>query len=240
MTLHVRRRKLLVLPLSLAAWMALAACRPAAPGPATTPASEPAAAGLATTDALPAAADDRATSSSALAPTSAADPAAACPAQVTSADQEGPYYSTAAPERETLREAGMPGRPILLSGWVFDEACRPLAGARLDFWHADTEGQYDNEGYRLRGQVRTGSDGAYRLDTISPTAYTGRPPHIHLKVFDPDGAERLTTQLYFPGAEDSADVAQAPDLLVALGPEDGEGRAQVRFNIRLAAPEVSR
>lgn len=163
--------------------------------------------------------------------------APSCPAEPTSADQEGPYYSTAAPERDNLREPGMAGRPILLSGVVFDADCRPLAGARVDLWHADAEGEYDNAGYRLRGQVVTGADGSYQVETITPTAYTGRPPHIHLKVFDAAGKERLTTQLYFPGAEASADVARAPDLLVGLGPEDAAGRAAVRFDIRLGAGE---
>lgn len=170
----------------------------------------------------------------------AAAPAAAapaCPDRPTSADQEGPYYSTAAPERANLREPGMAGRPILLSGLLFDADCRPIAGARVDLWHADAEGEYDNEGYRLRGQVVTGADGSYQVETITPTAYTGRPPHIHLKVFDAAGTERLTTQLYFPGAEGSADVARAPDLLVGLGPEDAAGRTAVRFDIRLGAGE---
>lgn len=253
MILHIRRWKPAALTLALAGWVGLAACRPVAVDPAADAPGSTTSGDLATTGAsAPAAADppltaapDLATadpSSAALAATTAADPTAAdpagaCPARATSADQEGPYYSTAAPARENLREEGMAGRPILISGQVFDPDCRPVPGAVLDFWHADAEGQYDNAGYRLRGRVAAGADGSYRLETISPTAYTGRPPHVHLKVFDAAGKERLTTQLYFPGAEGSADVAQAPDLLVAYGPEDAAGRAAVRFDIRLGAGE---
>lgn len=245
--LNARPWAVIALALAWAGWGGMAACRPAAVDravPATDPAPADQAAGTLTPDAAPAATDlampagaDPAATDRAV---PAADAAARCPARATSADQEGPFYSTAAPERENLREEGMAGRPILLSGWVFDADCRPLAGAVLDFWHADAEGQYDNAGYRLRGRVTAGADGGYRLETISPTAYTGRPPHVHLKVFDAGGAERLTTQIYFPGAEGSADVARAPDLLVAYGPADAAGQALVRFDIRLAAPEGGR
>ena len=124
----------------------------------------------------------------------------------------------------------MAGVPLLIFGRLFDEECRPIAGARLDFWLADVAGEYDNAGYTLRGHVFSDAEGNYAIESIEPTEYTGRPPHIHVKVHAPDGRELLTTQLYFAGSEASADVRGAPDLLAPyLGPDEN-GRQQVLFN----------
>lgn len=160
----------------------------------------------------------------------AAAPALACSGVLTSPNMEGPYYTAGSPERASLVEPGMTGTPILITGQVFTQDCQPLAGAKVDFWQADDSGEYDNAGYRLRGHVITDTNGAYTIETIVPGLYTGRPPHIHVKVFSPDGSELLTTQLYFPGSEDSADVQGAPGLLVSLGEPDEQGRRLVLFN----------
>lgn len=155
---------------------------------------------------------------------------ATCTGVLTSPNMEGPYYKAGAPERASLIEPGMLGTPIRVSGHVFDQTCTPLTGARVDFWQADASGAYDNEGYTLRGYVVTDADGAYVIDTIEPGIYPGRPPHVHVKVFAPDGRELLTTQMYFAGSEDSGDVRAAPDLLAPyLGP-DAEGRQQIAFD----------
>lgn len=153
-----------------------------------------------------------------------------CPGALTSPNQEGPFYSPGSPEKESLIEEGMPGLPILIAGRVFDQDCSPIPGAKLDFWLADVNGDYDNIGYRLRGHVFSDQQGNYRLESIEPTAYTGRPPHIHVKVFSADGRELLTTQLYFVGSEGSADVISAPDLLVTYQEMDKAGRKGVLFN----------
>lgn len=153
-----------------------------------------------------------------------------CDGQLTSRNQEGPYYSPGSPASESLVEAGMEGEPVLILGGVFNQDCEPISGAKVDFWQADVNGEYDNVGYRLRGYALTDQNGAYSIETIEPGLYTGRPPHIHVKVFDPDGTELLTTQLYFPGSENSADVNAAPDLLVSYLEPDDNGRKRVLFN----------
>lgn len=155
---------------------------------------------------------------------------ASCTGVLTSPNMEGPYYIAGAPERANLIEPDMPGQPIRISGHVYDEACNPIAGAKVDFWQADANGVYDNAGYVLRGYVVTGADGAYSLDTIEPGVYPGRPPHVHVKVFAPDGRELLTTQMYFAGSETSRDVRAAPDLLVPYLGLDEQGRQQIAFD----------
>ena len=111
---------------------------------------------------------------------------------------EGPFFKPSSPERGDLREAGAGGRRIKLSGFVLTRRCRPLPGAVVDLWHADERGEYDSAGFRYRGHVITGADGAFHFHTIMPAVYSGRTRHYHVKVQAP-GSRLLTTQLYFPG-----------------------------------------
>src|SRR6266436_1526310 len=67
---------------------------------------------------------------------------------------EGPFFKPSSPERAELIEPGMAGQPIDLVGFVLTRACRPVAGALVDLWHADDKGEYDNSGFRLRGHQR--------------------------------------------------------------------------------------
>lgn len=109
----------------------------------------------------------------------------------------GPFFKPSSPERNDLREPGTGGRLLELSGFVLTRRCRPLRGAVVDLWHADDKGEYDNIGFRYRGHVTTGLDGAFRFRTIVPALYSGRARHYHVNVQAP-GSRLLTTQLYFP------------------------------------------
>lgn len=123
-----------------------------------------------------------------------------CAQGITPAEIEGPYYKLRSPERVSLLEPGMAGIKITLTGLVLSRSCQPIAGAWLDFWQANDQGDYDNRGYTLRGHQFTDANGQYTLQTILPGRYSGRPPHIHVKVRAP-GQSILTTQLYFPEAQ---------------------------------------
>ncbi|MEO8357117.1 MAG: intradiol ring-cleavage dioxygenase [Chloroflexota bacterium] len=124
-------------------------------------------------------------------------PAPAC-SGLTQPQTEGPYYTANTPERNILFEEGMEGTRLILVGYVLDQNCNPLPNTWLDFWQADTQGEYDNAGYRLRGHQFTDSQGRYYLETIVPGLYASRPiEHIHVKI-KPEGGEELTSQLYFP------------------------------------------
>lgn len=106
---------------------------------------------------------------------------------------EGPYYRAGAPSWQL--PADMPGIGLTITGRVLDQDCKPVRGAVLDFWQADSRGEYDNVGYTLRGTVEAGDDGSYELLTVQPGKYETRPAHIHVKVWS-EGEELLTTQLY--------------------------------------------
>lgn len=126
--------------------------------------------------------------------------------QPTPRDMEGPFYKAGAPARAVLVEPGTRGERLLVSGRVLAPDCRPAAGVLLDFWHADENGEYDNTGFRYRGKVTADAEGSYRVETILPPPYMGRPRHIHVKLQRP-GGRVLTTQLYFPGESRGADPA---------------------------------
>ena len=134
----------------------------------------------------------------------------------TPAQTAGPYFTPNSPEQSVLRESGMAGTPIDLGGFVLTRSCRPVAGALVELWHADDAGEYDNEGYRLRGHLFTGAAGRYLFETIVPGLYPGRTRHFHLK-FQAPNQPVLTTQLYFPGEPgNDKDRIFRPELLLAI------------------------
>jgi protocatechuate 3,4-dioxygenase beta subunit len=160
--------------------------------------------------------------------TSVPTPHCASPAALTPAMTEGPYYKTGSPERASLIEPGMKGTRLSLSGYVLASNCKPVDHAWLDFWQANAQGQYDNNGYTLRGHEFTAPNGYYSLETIVPGLYPGRTEHIHVKVQAP-GSPVLTTQLFFPGvAQNQSDSIYSDQLLLSVQ-ETPEG-LQATFN----------
>ena len=135
------------------------------------------------------------------------------PGRNTPAQTEGPFYSPSTPLKSNFR-ADAPGQPIVLQGVVLDTKCKPLAGAWLDFWHANSNGEYDTGGFRLRGHQVTDAQGRYKLETILPAIYPGRARHIHVKVRAREGGRILTTQTYFPEDPGNArDGLYRPELV---------------------------
>jgi len=134
---------------------------------------------------------------------------------------EGPYFKPASPERAELIEPGMPGQPIELVGFVLTRTCKPVPGALVDLWQADSKGEYDNTGFRLRGHTRADGEGRFRFRTMVPGLYPGRTRHFHVKVAPPAG-RLLTTQLYFPGeAENRRDSLFRKELLMRTAKNEG-------------------
>ena len=143
-------------------------------------------------------------------------PARTCNGVATQSQTEGPFYKAGSPERTSLRETGLSGTPLTVTGYVLSTTCQPVAHALLDFWQADSNGNYDNTGFRLRGHQFTDNQGRYTLETIVPGEYPGRTRHIHVKVQAP-GQPVLTTQLYFPGeSRNDSDGIFSPQLLMQV------------------------
>ena len=116
---------------------------------------------------------------------SAAQAPAAC--QPTRADMLGPFYVAGAPERSST------GSGLAVDGVVRStRECKTLQGAKLEWWSANTSGEYD-DGHRAT-QV-TDSNGRFRYVTDLPGKYPGRPVYLHVKVSAP-GHRTLVTQIY--------------------------------------------
>lgn len=151
----------------------------------------------------------------------AATPPCNAASRLTPGQTEGPYFKDGSPERVSLIEPGMAGTPLIVSGTVMSADCKPVAGALLDVWQADDNGDYDNVGFRLRGHQFTNASGRYRVETIIPGLYTGRTEHIHVKVQAPNRPV-LTTQLYFAGVpENASDTIFDPGLVMDVQVEGG-------------------
>ncbi len=149
---------------------------------------------------------------------------------------EGPFYTPKTPKRASLIEPGQKGEPIIVVGTVLSTRCQPLAGAWLDFWQADADGAYDNQGFTLRGHQFADANGQYRLETMLPGLYPGRTRHIHVKVRAKTMRGReLTTQLYFPDeADNRRDSIYDERLVVARQPSSGK-KPVMRFDFVLKA-----
>ena len=127
----------------------------------------------------------------------------------TPAQTEGPFYPVDFPKDsdfDLLRNGNLTypdGQATWLEGNVSDLQGRPVSGAQVEIWQCDGAGHYHHAGdggradnrFQGFGRVTVGADGSYRFRTIRPVAYSGRTPHIHVKV-RLGRRELLTTQLY--------------------------------------------
>ncbi len=162
-------------------------------------------------------------------------PALAQQCRVTPPDQLGPFYTRGAPEQSDLCTSGTGGKErLLVTGRVLSADCKPLAGALVEVWHADANGDYshytrgkkDDLACLLRASIKTDGEGKYTFSTIVPAEYPGRPRHIHYRVSHAAHAT-LVTQLYFWRERGVAD-----ELVTALKRDD-RGVARAAFDITL-------
>jgi protocatechuate 3,4-dioxygenase beta subunit len=127
----------------------------------------------------------------------------------------GPCHASS-PERQDISE-GYPGLPVRLALRVYDEACAPVSGAKVEIWHTRNSGLYsgtDDTGefnvafctggdadaqahHYFRGIQTTDAEGVVQFDTCFPGWYSSRTIHIHLKVMI--GTDQyLVSQIFFP------------------------------------------
>ena len=145
---------------------------------------------------------------------------------------EGPFFVDERLNRSDIRSdpktgelrPGVPFRLGFRVSRLAGQACAPLAGAKVDVWHADADGRYSDAGgfgfgastrgqQFLRGYQLTDASGAAEFLTIYPGGYSGRAVHVHFKIRTVDAAGRtqdFTSQLYFDDA--------FTERIFALGP----------------------
>ena len=133
----------------------------------------------------------------------------------------GPFHRLGAPELPAggnIADRDTTGLPTLVSGRVLDMDGKPVAGAVLDVWQAQSNGLYDSQdqaldGLHMRGKFHTDAEGRYLVRTVRPVNYpipsdgpvgrmlkaTGRhpwrPAHIHF-VVSAEGYEPVTTHIF--------------------------------------------
>lgn len=153
----------------------------------------------------------------------------------------GPYYWAGAPEKalgSNLAE-GVKGEPTFYSGRVLSLDGRALAGACLDIWSGNGEGNYDMQipgetQMKARGKIHTDEQGRYWFRSIKPSFYPVptdgpvgrmlkkmgrhpfRPGHIHM-IVSAAGHVPVATHLFVAGSDylDSDAVFGVKESLVA-------------------------
>ncbi len=148
----------------------------------------------------------------------------------TPSQTEGPYYPVAFPadtDFDLLRTGAAAygkGQPAWVGGRVLNPAGQALKGGVVEIWQCDQDGHYHHPGdggradptFQGFGKVTLGKDGGYRFRTLRPAPYSGRTPHIHVKV-KLARHTLLTTQFYVQG-----DPGNARDVLWRRLGEDGQ------------------
>lgn len=142
----------------------------------------------------------------------------------------GPFYINNALNRRNITD-GQPGLALRLHLTVQDvSTCKAIANANVEIWHANAHGSYSGYGASsgvgagapgggqatptngsryLRGHQTSDANGLVVFDTIYPGWYTGRAPHIHVKVHV-GGRVVHTGQLFFDDVLSDA-VYRTPD-----------------------------
>jgi catechol 1,2-dioxygenase len=139
---------------------------------------------------------------------------------------EGPLYIANAPRAQgeaRLDQDPEQGEVLFMEGQVKDTSGKPIQGAIVDVWHANTKGGYSHfdpsqSAYNLRRRIETDAEGRYRFRSVLPSGYAcppngptqqlltaigrhgHRPAHIHFFVEAP-GYRKLTTQINIAGDE---------------------------------------
>jgi len=112
------------------------------------------------------------------------------------------------------------GVPFTVKLTIVDsKACAPMAGAAVYLWQVDAVGRYSmysqgasDQNY-LRGVQAAADNGTLQFQSIFPSAYDGRWPHIHFEIFKDiaaataTGSKVRTTQLALP--EDACKIVYA-------------------------------
>ena len=141
---------------------------------------------------------------------------------------EGPYFVDGMPNRSDIRsdtsnglvEQGIPLRLVFHVYGVSDDSCIPVKGAKVDIWHANSQGIYSAvenmetaENTFLRGYQMTDENGTAKFTTIYPGWYEGRAIHIHDKVRIFSGEQKTvewTSQLYLNNSINEEIHAESP------------------------------
>lgn len=141
----------------------------------------------------------------------------------TLAREAGPFFRPNAPLKQDLFLDAPGSAPFTIAGYVVDDRCRPVPQSLIEIWHADENGDYDRQGFRLRGHQFADDQGRWWFNTQMPAPYPGRTRHFHFRVQRPGGAV-LTTQLFFPAEPGNASDRLFDETLLITMADASDGR----------------
>lgn len=151
----------------------------------------------------------------------------------------------------TAQHDGEPqGQRIVVHGRILEEGGRPLRHALVEVWQANAAGRYRHDrdrhpapldpSFTGAGRCLTDDEGRYRFVTVKPGAYpwgnhdnAWRPAHIHFSLYGRAFAQRLVTQMYFPG---DPLFFQDP-IFNAVGDEQARQRMIADFDLSATVPQ---
>ena len=151
----------------------------------------------------------------------------------------------------TRQHAGEPiGERITVSGRVLDTEGKPLRNTLVEIWQANSAGRYMHRNDRWpapldpnftgAGRCMTNDEGRYEFVTIKPAPYpwgnhynAWRPAHIHFSLLGRAFAQRLVTQMYFPGDP----FFELDPIFNAVRDERARERMISRFSIEKTQPD---
>ncbi|HWF35169.1 MAG TPA: protocatechuate 3,4-dioxygenase subunit beta [Solirubrobacteraceae bacterium] len=151
----------------------------------------------------------------------------------------------------TRQHAGEPiGEPITVSGRVLDTEGTPVRGTLVEIWQANAAGRYRHRNDRWpapldpnfsgAGRCVTDAEGRYRFRTVKPGPYpwsnhdnAWRPAHIHFSLLGRAFAQRLVTQMYFPGDP----LFPYDPIFNAVPDERARERLISRFSLERSEPD---
>lgn len=140
---------------------------------------------------------------------------------------EGPLYVAGAPVAQGFARlddgSDTAGHTLIMHGTIYGADGKPVPGAQVEVWHANTKGFYshfdptgEQKPFNMRRTIIADAQGRYKLQSIVPVGYGcppdgptqalldqlgrhgNRPAHIHLFV-TAKGHRKLTTQINIDG-----------------------------------------
>ncbi len=181
------------------------------------------------------------------------------PAGCTEATVFGPFFLADAPHYALGADVanGARGEPCMVRGTVKGLDGKPVAGAEINVWQADADGNYDVQYANLahpqaRGILKAGPDGGFHFKTILAEAYPipsdgpvgamlkatnnhpWRPAHLHFMIKAP-GYETLITHVFRDGDQylDSDVVFGVRQSLVADWVKQPDGSYRLDYDFVL-------
>jgi protocatechuate 3,4-dioxygenase beta subunit len=142
------------------------------------------------------------------------------------------------------------GERIIVAGRVLDENGRPVPHAMIEIWQACSTGRYNHPidqhdapldpNFHGEGRVFTDAEGRYRFVSIKPGSYpwrnhknAWRPNHIHYSLFGQGFAQRLVTQMYFPGDP----LLEFDPIFHTVADKAARERLVAQFDLDITQPE---